>query len=185
MGKKSPDALWHLVFWGWHLFRMHNMVGGLWDLKGPLASHSRRVSLDTLAPSAPCFGSFAAKKRYLIVFSWSPTPSSVGRGGTKHTVAKKNTDQMVCVLFGCGDGIWKCGEEPLVRTQQWVICYSSVGHDELRNVWPRLLWRLELYVLLCVSFSMLRRLWFFFATKPVQRAKGPEVQTPSRNARSE
>ena len=106
MGKKSPDALWHLVFWGWHLFRMHNMVGGLWDLKGPLASHSRRVSLDTLAPSAPCFGSFAAKKRYLIVFSWSPTPSSVGRGGTKHTVAKKNTDQMVCVLFGCGSGTW-------------------------------------------------------------------------------
>ena len=47
-----------------------------WDLKGPLASHSRRVSLDTLAPSAPCFSSFASKKRYLIVFSCSPTPSA-------------------------------------------------------------------------------------------------------------
>ena len=70
------------------------MVGGLWDLKGPLASHSRRASLGTLAPSAPCFGSFAAKKRYLIVFSCSPTPSSVGRGGAKHTVAKEKADAL-------------------------------------------------------------------------------------------
>ena len=70
-----------------------------WDLKGPLASHSRRVSLDTLVPSAPCFGSFASKKRYLIVFSCSPTTSFVGRGRTKHTAAKGKADAMHLLLL--------------------------------------------------------------------------------------
>ena len=27
--QKSPEALWHLGFLGWHLFRMHNMVAGV------------------------------------------------------------------------------------------------------------------------------------------------------------
>ena len=48
MGKKSPDALWHLVFWGWHLFRMHNMVAEM-----GFEPHDLRVMSPTSYQAAP------------------------------------------------------------------------------------------------------------------------------------
>ena len=44
------------------------IVGTLWEPSScPLASHTRRVSLDTLAPAPRCFGSTVQHKRYSIV----------------------------------------------------------------------------------------------------------------------
>ena len=44
------------------------IAGTLWEPTScPLASHTRRVSLDTLAPAPRCFGSTVQHKRYSIV----------------------------------------------------------------------------------------------------------------------
>ena len=64
-----------------------------WDLKGPPQSHSRLSSprYTRLAILLALWG-IPARKRYLIVFSCSPTTSSVGRGGNSKScfVMQKN-----------------------------------------------------------------------------------------------
>ena len=94
---------------------------------------------------------------------------------------KRKSSPLDCFfVFGCGSGIccwWSMRGTNFLR----VICYSSVGHDEWRNVWPRLLWRLDFkccYALL--SAFLFARLWFSSATKSVQRAEGREAQSRPR-----
>ena len=64
--KKSLNTVWHQGFLG--LRR--------WDLKGPPPSHRRCASLDTLAPSPPCFGRFRCTKAK-IARTGAQSPSRV------------------------------------------------------------------------------------------------------------
>ena len=63
------------------------------DLKGPLASRVVSYRLRLLGSALSRFSSFASKKRYLIVFSCSPTPSAevVKRNSTFCIQRKKDT----------------------------------------------------------------------------------------------
>ena len=81
-----------------------------WDLKGPPQSHSRLSSprYTRLAILLALWG-IATRKRYLIVFSCSPTTSSGGRDVyILSQLNKRKTDPIgsVFLLFGCGGGIW-------------------------------------------------------------------------------
>ena len=82
---------------GWFLFWLRR-----WDLKGPLASHSRRVSLGTLAPSAPCFGSFASEKHHTVMFFLAhplPPPPRAGEGFKSPPKRKKQRTPNWCPCF--------------------------------------------------------------------------------------
>ena len=82
------------------------MVGGLWDLKAPLASHSRRVSLGTLAPSAPCFGSFTSQKHHTVMFLLAhPLPPPEVVDTELISATKRKNHPIGWFSFGCGGGI--------------------------------------------------------------------------------